>query len=310
MRGSQTSQASQTRRRHEVACESCGAVLLVEADHRTVTCPFCASHAVVERPHAETPEPSFVLGFSATREEAARKVRAWIDSRGVFTRSDFRRAALERTEGVYTPAWLYGALARSVYRASIGEDYQRVTLDGGGLSSETATEWVPFSGRWAGYIQDVLVTGSRAVPNEALEAIEPYPLGELRRYDASFIAGWTAEEPTVDRASAFALAHGEAEETVTRALRAFMPGDRHRDLAHETRFLEESLDLVLLPVWTFAARYHPDKPPVRILVNGVTGAVHGEVPRSWFKVALAVLGGVLFVAGAILTIVSLVLVGS
>jgi len=290
------------RQRHEVACDGCGAVLLVEADHRSTTCPFCASPAIVERPHTETPEPVFVLGFATTREEAAGAVRAWIRSRGVFTRSDFRRAALERTEGIYTPTWLYGALARSVYRAEIGEDYEYVTLDEASLTSENATEWVPFVGRWAGYIQDIVVTGSRAIPNDALEAIEPYPLGELRRYDAAIIAGWTAEEPTLDRATCFALAHDEAEQRVTRALHAFMPGDRHRRLAHETTFLEESLDLVLLPVWSFAARYHPSKPPVRILVNGVTGAVHGDVPRSWIKIGLAVLLALAAVATVALTI--------
>jgi hypothetical protein len=41
-------------------------------------------------------------------------------------------------------------------------------------------------------------------------------------------------------------------------------------------------------VWVCAVRHHPQKEPVRLLVNGQTGAVHGRVPVSWGKIAAAV----------------------
>jgi hypothetical protein len=62
-----------------------------------------------------------------------------------------------------------------------------------------------------------------------------------------------------------------------------MPGDGVKSLRHSTEFLEESLDLVLAPVWIFAIRYDARKPPLRILVNGQTGKVGGVIPFSWAK---------------------------
>ena len=50
----------------------------------------------------------------------------------------------------------------------------------------------------------------------------------------------------------------------------------------------ETADLVLLPVWVFAMRYHRTKPPVRFVVNGQTGKIWGTAPLSWGKVALIV----------------------
>lgn len=79
-----------------------------------------------------------------------------------------------------------------------------------------------------------------------------------------------------------------------------MPGDSHRDLKWETTLTDEVVDLVLLPVFVFAARYAEGKPPVRLLVNGQTGEVYGKVPLSAPKVALAVVLGFLLLGGVVL----------
>ena len=75
-------------------------------------------------------------------------------------------------------------------------------------------------------------------------------------------------------------------------VRAFLPGDKLRELRLQTTLDDESLDLTLLPIWSFTARDHPNKAPVHILLNAQTGAVHGKAPLSVAKV-VAVSAGVL-----------------
>jgi hypothetical protein len=43
-----------------------------------------------------------------------------------------------------------------------------------------------------------------------------------------------------------------------------------------------------------AVRYRDDRRPLRVVINGQTGAIAGKVPLAWWKVvlALAVLGAV------------------
>ncbi len=62
-----------------------------------------------------------------------------------------------------------------------------------------------------------------------------------------------------------------------------MPGDSYRGLQDTTELHDESLDLVLFPVWVFAIRYNENKPPVRLLVNGQTGKVGGKIPTDWIR---------------------------
>ncbi len=75
-----------------------------------------------------------------------------------------------------------------------------------------------------------------------------------------------------------------------------MPGDGVRSLRHETSLEGESIDLTPAPVWVSALRYDEKKPPIRVLVNGQTGRVYGNVPFSWAKLGLIV-GGLLTLIG-------------
>jgi len=67
-----------------------------------------------------------------------------------------------------------------------------------------------------------------------------------------------------------------------------MPGDSYSDLTWRTSVDWESLDPILVPVWVFAVRYRGDKPPLRVVINGQTGKVHGKAPLSWWKITIAI----------------------
>lgn len=291
--------------RLEISCRGCGATLVVGARERTAQCPYCASPSIVERPPSpDRPDPAFVVGFVVDQERATRSVAGWIRSRGLFARSDFKKASVEVTRGVYLPAYLYGAIAWSRYQAEIGENYTvtetYTTTDSKGRTrtrtrTRTKTEWRQLEGPHASYVLDVLVTASRGIGNEALEEIEPFDLRALRRYSPALLSGWMAEDPSLAREECLELARGESRERIEGDIEAFLPGNKHRDLRVATELEDEVIDLVLLPIWSFAARYHEKRPPVRILVNGQTGEVAGRVPISAWKVGLAVAAALLLV---------------
>ena len=89
------------------------------------------------------------------------------------------------------------------------------------------------------------------------------------------------------------------------SLHGFMPGDSHRDLVHQTWLEQESLELVLVPVWVLALRYREDRGLLRVLVNGQTGRVAGAVPWSRLRIALAVAAALLVVAAVVAAVILL-----
>lgn len=294
----------------EISCQSCGAKLLVESQMLTAICPYCASTSVIQKPPSkDIPTPSFTIGFVIEQDRAIELVRQWIGKTSLFAQSSFRRAAPELTRGVYLPAYLYGAVADSTYHAQIGENYTETetytTTDSNGRTvtrtrTVVKTEWRSLRGEHCCYVLDVVVTASKGVPNDALEAIEPFDLRALRRFTPSMISGWLAEEPSRTQDECFKFAHNETVEKVGQMLTKFMPGDSYKDLSYQTNVSREVIDLVLFPVWSFAVRYDETKPPIQILVNGQTGRVGGKVPISATKVSLAVVAALLVIGGIIL----------
>ncbi len=275
----------------EISCESCGAKVVVEALQRTSRCPYCDSPSVIDRPAtADRPDPVFAIGFAVDQKQADGLVRAFLKCKKMAP-FGLARAFAEKVQGVYVPAYLYSAVAASSYAARIGEDYwvTETSRDSKGRTQtrrRRKTELRDLRGSHRTYLGDVLVTASRGVSNEELESAEPYNLDELKRYTPGLVAGWSAEEPSLTRDECLILARGEGTERVSLSLREFMPGDGVRGLDHQTAFEMESADLILLPMWVFAVRYAPEKPPIRLLVNGQTGEVWGKVPTSWKKIGL------------------------
>lgn len=279
-------------------CQSCGAALAIDTHQRTAKCVYCASPSVVVRPPSpDRPDPTFALGFVVPPERALDTARRWI-RKPLLAPEAFRRAQPDDIRGLYLPAYMYSAAAFSEYSAQIGENYTvtetYTTTDSKGRTvtrtrTRVETEWRSLQGRHATYVNDRVVTASRGIPNDELEAIEPFDLRALRRYTPKVISGWLAEEASIAQAECLAMARNEAIDAVGRTLGPFMPGDKHRGLTYRTWLEQEHLALTLLPIWVLAVRYAPDKPLVRLLVNGQTGAVHGKAPKSALKITLLVL---------------------
>jgi hypothetical protein len=226
------------------------------------------------------------------REAALAAARHWQRRIGLLREPGAKRASLDSLRAVYLPVYLYGALAESSYRASVGEYYYVKENN----KRVRRTEFYPLQGEHTVYVRDVVVTASRGIPNDELEHIEPFDLRALHRYSAALISGWPAEEPSVTQDECLALARSEALARIGLELPRFMPGDTHRELQHRTLLQQECLELVLVPLWVFALRYDPERPPIRLIINGQTGRAYGKVPWSVVRVTILIVLAVLMVA--------------
>lgn len=294
-----------------VACGNCGASLAFDGA-RTATCPYCACPSFVERPPvAGRPDPRFVLTFTGDAARARGELTRFLRARRWFADGAVARATVNELRGVYLPAYLYSAVARASYTATIGEHYTETetyeTTDAEGKKKTetrtvTRTEHYPLSGTYVGYVTDVVVSASAGVANDELQRVEPFDLKQLRRFAPTLVSGWIAEEFSRDAASCLAISHQEAVDAVGQELRRFMPGDNYGDLAFSPSVSWESMDPVLVPVWVCALSYREGKPPLRVLINGQTGKATGKVPLSPWKVVVAVLVVAAVIAGIVLAL--------
>lgn len=280
----------------ELACSSCGAISELSAEITSTSCPFCGSHhAELVEDGEELIRPGSVLPFAIPRAEAVRAFRDWISGLWFRPNALKRAAQLEHIHGVYLPAWTFDAQARSRWTAEAGHHYyeeEEVTRVVDGERKTTTervrkTRWEPASGQHQARYDDRIVQASGGISQAAIKGLLPFPLEELRPYDAAYLAGFQAERYAVDLEAAWEVAEDELEDEEESACAREVPGDTHRNLQVHTRFSAITFKHTLLPVWIAAYRYQGTA--YRYLVNGATGKADGEAPISYLKVALFVL---------------------
>jgi hypothetical protein len=142
----------------------------------------------------------------------------------------------------------------------------------------------------------VLVLASNTLPRKHTEALEPWDLAEMVPYAPEFLAGFRAEGYAVDLENGFDLARDKMDTVIRRDVRFAIGGDRQRIDHIDTAISDVTFKHVLLPVWLAAYRFRGKV--YRCVINGRTGRVQGERPWSVWKIAFAVIAGLL-VAGAV-----------
>ena len=72
-----------------------------------------------------------------------------------------------------------------------------------------------------------------------------------------------------------------------------IPGDTYRNLVVHTAYSRQTFKHILAPAWLLSYTYGPRS--FQCLLNGVTGAIAGEYPKSPWKIALLVLAVIIVV---------------
>ncbi len=280
-------------------CSNCGAEISFDPDTDALECPFCATPLVIESATSKQIRPSGVLPFFLDEPHARDAMTQWLGQLW-FAPSRLQEFARKgrRLEGVYVPYWTYDANTRTRYSGQRGTIYYETRSfmkDGKRQTRRVAkTRWRSVSGRVARVFDDVLVLGSRSLPQDHTDKLTPWDLSSLTPFDPQYLAGFRAESYTIDIKEGFLTARTFMDRMIARDIKFDIGGDKQRITSADTIVKDVSYKHVLLPIWIAAYKYRGKS--YRFVVNGQTGKVSGARPYSAFKIAFAVLLGALLAA--------------
>ncbi|MFW0875166.1 hypothetical protein ACN3XC_19005, partial [Rhodococcoides corynebacterioides] len=122
----------------------------------------------------------------------------WI-GKGFWAPGDLKQfAKADALHGMYLPFWTYDAQTDSEW-SGYGGRYYYVTetyTDSQGKEQTRQvqqTEWIYRSGRYQHFFDDILIGGSKELPQDEYETVFPFNLQELVNFDAQYLAGWQAD---------------------------------------------------------------------------------------------------------------------
>jgi len=288
-----------------VRCDKCGAEQNLPGTLFAGKCSFCGAAIVSATYDHRRIKPGGIVPFRVDRPTAQDQFRRWVRKLWLAP-GDLKRYAQSDAglTGMYVPFWTYDCNTASDYRGQRGDDYWETetytTKNSAGETVEQTrqvrqTRWTQVSGHVDESHDDVLVMASQSLPAQIVGATGRWNLQQLVAYQPEYVSGFQAEAYRIGLAEGFPIAKQTIDEQVAEAIRGDIGGDHQRIEGVSTRYSDITYKHVLLPVWISAYRYR-DK-AYRFLINGQTGEVSGESPKSWWKVALLVIAvlAVLFI---------------
>lgn len=284
-----------------VACPNCAAQFEFDAATHAAECPFCATPVVADTGTHRHIKPKGLAPFEIEERQAHKAMtnwlgRLWFAPNGL---KDYARKGRKMT-GIYVPYWTFDADTKTRYAGQRGIVHERTrTVMVNGKREQKTTRhvrWTSVSGRVSRFFDDVLVLASKGLPKSYTDALEPWDLSRLEPYRPEYLAGFRAEGYTVELDEGFSEARDYMNRIILRDVKFDIGGDRQRVTSMDTDMSDLTFKHILLPVWLAAYKYRGKT--YRFVVNGQNGRVQGERPYSAWKIAIAVILG-LIVAGVI-----------
>jgi predicted RNA-binding Zn-ribbon protein involved in translation (DUF1610 family) len=280
----------------EVQCQSCGAKVAFTPPEVARQCDFCGVQIVAEPKSADpTLAPEGILPFCITQQQANASLREWLRSRWFAPNALKTFAQTEAIRGVYLPFWTYDTNTTSFYNGERGDHYYTTETyyerdSKGNQVARTRqvrhTRWSPASGTVTRWFDDILVPATVSMPQNRLEALEPWDLMELKPYDPAFLSGFKAQHYQVDLAKGFERVRQVCSGVIRADVSNDIGGDEQRIHNVATHYSGITFKHLLLPVYAGAYRFN--RKPFQVVINGRTGEILGERPYSIWKIALFV----------------------
>jgi DNA-directed RNA polymerase subunit RPC12/RpoP len=254
------------RQSYVVQCAGCGSRIILSEGQFSASCPFCGSPQVARiELDPDVIPPHAILPFRVSQEQAVAAVQEWLGS-GWFAPADLRRAVrLASIRRAYLPFWAFDFIGTVKWNALV----------------QGGPEWRPTADALSIFEENVLVPASATVPAGLLEQAMDFDLHELEPFAEEKLAGWPAELYQVSLADASIRARERVAHMARRRIAGdFMAGKSYRALSLSTHMVNiDRFQHLLLPFWLLSYRYRDQLR--QVVVNGQTGKVAGELPRTY-----------------------------
>jgi hypothetical protein len=288
--------------RRTVQCRSCKAVSVFDPSRVGQNCDFCGSPALVDYAEIKAPiRPRSLAPFKVTEAHVREQIRRWYASKWLAPNALKTRALVDRVHGVYIPYWTFDAQAVCPWQAEAGHYYYTTETYRDNKGNRQTRQvrhvrWEPASGVVEHFFDDEPVPGTRGIPHALLQQVEPFPATELVAYDTAYLSGFVVEHYQVVLVEAAQNSEASMHRQLHDMCAAAVPGDTHRNLSIQPQFSNRTFKHILAPVWLLAYVYQGKS--YQVVVNGCTGRMAGQYPKSPWKIALLVLAVVIAVAVA------------
>ena len=260
---------------HAYSCPSCGAEIVCDTTTAATACVYCGNPTVVPGQLDGMLKPDYVIPFKLDKKAATDALKAYYKGKRLLPKAFTAGNHIDEIKGVYVPFWLFDGEAD----AEIQVDAIRTNTTR--TSSEEITHTEHFLVERAGTIQfeRVPVDGSSKMPDEHMDAIEPFDYSEMVKFSTAYLPGYLADKYDVDADASCPRADLRVENTAVRLLENSVTGySGTTTTAKNVKLKHGQVKYAMLPVWMLHTSWNGKN--YLFAMNGQTGKLIGDLPVS------------------------------
>lgn len=256
-------------------CPSCGAQLLCELTTAATSCPYCGNPSIVPGQLNGELKPDYVIPFRLDREAAVQALKSHYKKKRFLPKQFTQNNQIQKLQGIYVPFWLYNAKASAqcYFKASNSVSHRR----GDYIVTETAHYDVRRFGTVT--FAKVPADASKKMPNDLMDALEPYDHTQLKPFSAAYLPGYLADKYDVGATESAQRVDRRCTASTLSAMRADVAGYQTVVPVHSESYIDRGkVEYALLPVWIIKTSWNGKD--YLFAMNGQTGKFVGNLPVS------------------------------
>ncbi len=272
------------------SCPSCGAELIMDETTIAGSCPYCNNPNIVPGAFNNTLKPDYVLPFKLDKDYAKQALKKYYKGKKLLPKAFAEKNHIEEIKGVYVPFWLFDGKADAdmTFRGT------RIFSVMRGDYQITTTEY--YNVRRAGTVEfeKIPVDASSKMPDNLMDAIEPFDYRELVDFSTAYLPGYMADKYDVSVEECSKRADERAINSAVSMVEQTATGYSSCVLqSKKVNVRRGNVKYALLPVWMLSTRWKGQN--YLFAMNGQTGRFIGDLPVDkgrfwgWFaKIALPI----------------------
>ncbi|MBE6933352.1 MAG: hypothetical protein E7464_08240 [Ruminococcaceae bacterium] len=260
------------------SCPSCGAEIVCDETTAATACVYCGNPSIVPGQFSGGKKPDFVIPFKMNKEAAVQALKNYYKGK-VFLPKAFSSANhISEIKGVYVPFWLFDGEAdcSASYTATNSRTYNA------GEYRVTETDHYHVYREGSFIFQRVPADASTKMPDNHMDAIEPFDYSELKPFSTAYLPGFLADKYDVTAEASAQRVDRRIKGSASQLLRSTV--NRYQTVLEQNsgvNIKKGQIKYALLPVWMLHTKWQ-DKDYL-FAMNGQTGKLIGDLPVDKVK---------------------------
>lgn len=255
-------------------CSSCGGEIIAEETTSATSCPYCGNPVIFKSQLKGELRPDYVIPFKLDKKAAKEALQKHMSGKKLLPKVFKSENHIDEIKGVYVPFWLFDteADARARYRATKVRFWSDSDFD------YTETSFYDISRSGSMGFEHIPVDGSKKMPDDLMESIEPFDFSEAVDFQTAYLSGYLADKYDVTAEECNGRANERVKQSAEQMLSSTVSASYDSITPENTSvsFSGGRKKYALYPVWLLNTTWNGNK--YIFAMNGQTGKFVGDLP--------------------------------